>query len=1052
MDSQLMNVFHEDPFEGNFVKYETEPNFWSPNDDLQLTDTLNGILPIAPTDESLLNHSREEDLQNRRNMLMYSEFVEQQLSDQNGSQLSAQVYQAMDDSEVDVYDQQRQLSAIVEYDVIESEDEDARSQCSVSTFRTRTDSSSIGDYESHSSDYEDEDIVEDDFKSNKEDHTAPLQSFEDRKNRTLSTNTITSEVDAFGLNIDVNNFDLADFITKDDFAENLNACRMKQTTVPKKSAVQTKALVAPSVQHSASVTTMSLDSDTENDSDSIIDVETIDVVDVDESVWADQAATAGDDLCYTDNVKADPSWCPKATKKPTPIAKEHKSPEVEPAVAPAAPVTKPKTANICLVPSKKQCDFLKRKVGVTTTTSKASKAATKKVQEALKSTSIKPVVKPVKATGLGLGGKNLALLKQQREGAASQDAAKESPSPAPTTVLIPLPVPAPVPKRKLNLEEYKQRRCGGDSIPKSKPTPPKQPKLDAGSKVLPPVAIEKPSLPPSPQKTAIAKIVNSLKCPSKVADAVPMDPITVAKNKVLRMLEMKRAQQLKIIDSRVSAKVPRVTKLPPLKDIVKGTYCMEVEPADTPITAPNNKLHPDYEEIIIVSVGSNTDITIPPNQMSKVSPRSLLKSSVLLYNISNGHDAATNMNNSLLASIQSELVKQTGSTIMPTFASKPDPVKNPVDKNAQHGEDMIIMHLPKDRVRKTLVTMETQTDFQPEFPVLALPKSELTARKSRERVKRKYRKRRNDTASGSNGSGSSSGSSSDCSSLDSYRSRSRSNSVERLRNLEASAVCEGSSIGNCGYSSRSTHRHRSSVSSSSYSEAGERRQRRTSYNKRRAKNQKPSKFSSSGSENSDHEGGRGLSPHNSLQPKSDPRFPNEVCQNNNNNRRGFMDRNVSQPAVEERRIVYVGRIEQETTKEMLRRKFLPYGSIKQITLHYKENGMKYGFVTYEKAQDAFTAIDTSPRDSQINMYDISFGGRRAFCRATYADLDNAGINTYDSYVYPKEAPAPKVREDSFEALLLSVKAKLNSGKAATPGGPAEAQPVPPFVPQDEHRM
>lgn len=134
--------------------------------------------------------------------------------------------------------------------------------------------------------------------------------------------------------------------------------------------------------------------------------------------------------------------------------------------------------------------------------------------------------------------------------------------------------------------------------------------------------------------------------------------------------------------------------------------------------------------------------------------------------------------------------------------------------------------------------------------------------------------------------------------------------------------------------------------------------------------------------------------------------------------------------------------------------------------------MKYGFVTYERAQDAFTAIDTSPRDPQINMYDISFGGRRAFCRASYADLgelivcaaatrfyfanliyiyslfllDNAGINNYHTYVYPQEAPAPKVQEeDSFEALLRKVKAKLNAGKPATSEAApaaAEAQPVP----------
>lgn len=48
--------------------------------------------------------------------------------------------------------------------------------------------------------------------------------------------------------------------------------------------------------------------------------------------------------------------------------------------------------------------------------------------------------------------------------------------------------------------------------------------------------------------------------------------------------------------------------------------------------------------------------------------------------------------------------------------------------------------------------------------------------------------------------------------------------------------------------------------------------------------------------------------------------------------------------------------------------------------------MKYGFVTYERSQDAFTVIDSNARDPTINMYDISFGGRRAFCRSSYADL------------------------------------------------------------------
>jgi len=38
MDSRMLNVFHEDPFEGNFVKYDPEPNFWTANDEYVLVN------------------------------------------------------------------------------------------------------------------------------------------------------------------------------------------------------------------------------------------------------------------------------------------------------------------------------------------------------------------------------------------------------------------------------------------------------------------------------------------------------------------------------------------------------------------------------------------------------------------------------------------------------------------------------------------------------------------------------------------------------------------------------------------------------------------------------------------------------------------------------------------------------------------------------------------------------------------------------------------------------------------------------------------------------
>lgn len=48
--------------------------------------------------------------------------------------------------------------------------------------------------------------------------------------------------------------------------------------------------------------------------------------------------------------------------------------------------------------------------------------------------------------------------------------------------------------------------------------------------------------------------------------------------------------------------------------------------------------------------------------------------------------------------------------------------------------------------------------------------------------------------------------------------------------------------------------------------------------------------------------------------------------------------------------------------------------------------MKFGFVTFDNAKDAYRAIDCSTRDDTIKMYDVSFGGRRAFCKSTYLDL------------------------------------------------------------------
>ena len=48
--------------------------------------------------------------------------------------------------------------------------------------------------------------------------------------------------------------------------------------------------------------------------------------------------------------------------------------------------------------------------------------------------------------------------------------------------------------------------------------------------------------------------------------------------------------------------------------------------------------------------------------------------------------------------------------------------------------------------------------------------------------------------------------------------------------------------------------------------------------------------------------------------------------------------NLSVVVVEERRIVYVGRIEEDTTKEDLKSKFLSYGPITKVSFHFKDTG------------------------------------------------------------------------------------------------------------------
>lgn len=57
----------------------------------------------------------------------------------------------------------------------------------------------------------------------------------------------------------------------------------------------------------------------------------------------------------------------------------------------------------------------------------------------------------------------------------------------------------------------------------------------------------------------------------------------------------------------------------------------------------------------------------------------------------------------------------------------------------------------------------------------------------------------------------------------------------------------------------------------------------------------------------------------------------------------------------------------------------------KYSFHCRDN---YGFVTYYNKKDAFNAIENGSKLRQPNElpFDLCFGGRRQFCRTSYADL------------------------------------------------------------------
>lgn len=102
--------------------------------------------------------------------------------------------------------------------------------------------------------------------------------------------------------------------------------------------------------------------------------------------------------------------------------------------------------------------------------------------------------------------------------------------------------------------------------------------------------------------------------------------------------------------------------------------------------------------------------------------------------------------------------------------------------------------------------------------------------------------------------------------------------------------------------------------------------------------------------------------------------------------------------MKDRRIIYVGKIPNNYTKKKLRKRFECFGDIEEVSVHFRESGDNYGFVTFAYTCDAYAAVEKGNQVPGEQEFDLCFGGRRQFCKTEYADLD--GNNEIIEEYYP----------------------------------------------------
>lgn len=295
------------------------------------------------------------------------------------------------------------------------------------------------------------------------------------------------------------------------------------------------------------------------------------------------------------------------------------------------------------------------------------------------------------------------------------------------------PVIMEVKRRAINLEDYKKLRSGGKNgvvIKNENKTTGNQSSLVKPTimQVINTVDVETTIVNPNdtvhPSTTTCG--------PDKY-----LDPISEAKNKALRMQERRKAARMK--QDEIQLKTPLVPILPLAVMtglISEETYLAELNAKEKKTIkgdGKDQKSKAPFDEIQIVSVGCNTKLTIRPDY----------ESATLLSNLSSQIGNKNPLtSNSLLFSIQDVVIKKTTETDFvelnegkspdsvssaaqyspgkPEGANEGTAVVNNDHTGYHHGEDKVIMHLRKDRIRPRTVSIVCQTDSTPEFPELQL--------------------------------------------------------------------------------------------------------------------------------------------------------------------------------------------------------------------------------------------------------------------------------------------------------------------------------------------